>query len=147
MTAGITGPLNCIKHRHPTHDGTGYPRYLAVVLPPPAALASYSRLTRIAAAMGHLALYLLLFSIVISGYLISTADGKAISVFGWFDIPATVANAGAQADLAGSLHLWLAWTVVILSLLHGLMALKHHFIDNDDTLNRMLGKSSSDYGA
>ncbi len=30
---------------------------------------------------------------------------------------------------------------------HGLMALKHHFIDNDDTLNRMLGKSSSDYGA
>jgi hypothetical protein len=96
-------------------------------------LASYSRLTRIAAAMGHLVLYLLLFSIVISGYLISTADGKAISVFGWFDIPATVANAGAQADLAGSLHLWLAWTVVILSLLHGLMALKHHFIDNDDT--------------
>ncbi|MBJ9830393.1 cytochrome b [Citrobacter portucalensis] len=115
--------------------------------PPPAALASYSRLTRIAAAMGHLALYLLLFSIVISGYLISTADGKAISVFGWFDIPATLANAGTQADLAGSLHLWLAWTVVILSLLHGLMALKHHFIDNDDTLNRMLGKSSSDYGA
>ncbi|AHY12833.1 MULTISPECIES: cytochrome b [Citrobacter] len=115
--------------------------------PPPAALTSYSRLTRIAAALGHLALYALLFSIVISGYLISTADGKAISVFGWFDIPATLANAGAQADLAGSLHLWLAWTVVVLSLLHGLMALKHHFIDNDDTLNRMLGKSSSDYGA
>ncbi|VEC17452.1 putative cytochrome [Citrobacter portucalensis] len=104
-------------------------------------------MTRIAAALGHLALYLLLFSIFISGYLISTADGKAISVFGWFDIPATLANAGTQADLAGSLHLWLAWIVVILSLLHGLMALKHHFIDNDDTLNRMLGKSSSDYGA
>ncbi|TKU00199.1 cytochrome b [Citrobacter sp. wls830] len=115
--------------------------------PPPPALTSYSRLTRIAAAMGHLTLYALLFSIVISGYLISTADGKAISVFGWFDIPATLANAGAQADLAGSLHLWLAWSVVVLSLLHGLMALKHHFIDHDDTLKRMLGKSSSDYGA
>ncbi|ENI0072890.1 cytochrome b, partial [Shigella sonnei] len=25
-------------------------------------------------------------------------------------------------------------------------ALKHHFIDKDDTLKRMLGKSSSDYG-
>ncbi|MBA8063070.1 cytochrome b [Citrobacter freundii] len=115
--------------------------------PPPAALKSYSRLTRLAAALGHLSLYLLLFSIVISGYLISTADGKPISVFGWFEIPATLANAGAQADLAGSLYLWLAWSVVVLSLLHGLMALKHHFIDNDDTLNRMLGKSSSDYGA
>lgn len=45
---------------------------------------------------------------MISGYLISTADGKPISVFGWFDVPATLADAGAQADLAGSLHLWLA---------------------------------------
>lgn len=115
--------------------------------PAPAALKNYSRFTRLAAALGHLALYLLLFSIAISGYLISTADGKAIGVFGWFEIPATLANAGTQADLAGSLHLWLAWSVVVLSVLHGLMALKHHFIDHDDTLNRMLGKSSSENGA
>ncbi|EDQ1112351.1 TPA: cytochrome b, partial [Salmonella enterica] len=27
------------------------------------------------------------------------------------------------------------------------MALKHHFIDKDDTLKRMTGMSSSDYGA
>lgn len=115
--------------------------------PPPKALQSDSTVTRISASLGHIALYLLLFSIIISGYLISTADGKPISVFGWFEIPATFADAGAQADLAGSIHLWLAWTVVILSVLHGLMAFKHHFIDKDDTLNRMLGKSSSDYGA
>ncbi|WP_260863953.1 cytochrome b [Citrobacter sp. Marseille-Q6884] len=118
-----------------------------LISPSPAPLKSYSRLTRLAATAGHLTLYVLLFAIVFSGYLISTADGKPISVFGWFEIPATFANASAQADLAGELHLWLAWTVVVLSLLHGLMALKHHFIDNDDTLNRMLGKSSSDYGA
>lgn len=118
-----------------------------LISPPPKALKSYSALTRAGAALGHLALYMLLFSIVISGYLISTADGKPISVFGWFDVPATFADAGVQADLAGSVHLWLAWTVVILSILHGLMAFKHHFIDKDDTLNRMLGKSSSDYGA
>lgn len=115
--------------------------------PPPKPLKSYSPLTRAGATLGHLALYLLLFSIVISGYLISTADGKPISVFGWFDVPATFADAAVQADLAGNVHLWLAWTVVILSVLHGLMAFKHHFIDKDDTLNRMLGKSSSDYGA
>ncbi|POT57755.1 cytochrome B [Citrobacter amalonaticus] len=117
------------------------------ISPPPPALTSYSRLTRIGAALGHIALYLLLFAIVISGYLISTANGKPISVFGWFDVPATLADAGAQADLAGNLHLWLAWTVVIVSVLHGLMAVKHHFIDKDDTLNRMSGKSSSDSGA
>lgn len=117
------------------------------ISPVPAPLASYSRLTRIGAAVGHLALYLLLFGIVISGYLISTADGRSISVFGLFEVPATLADAGSQADLAGSIHLWLAWSVVILSVLHGLAALKHHFIDKDVTLTRMLGKSSSDSGA
>ncbi|ABX67755.1 hypothetical protein SPAB_02373 [Salmonella enterica subsp. enterica serovar Paratyphi B str. SPB7] len=115
--------------------------------PPPVALTSYSRLTRAGAAAGHLLLYLLLFAIIISGYLISTADGKPISVFGWFEIPATLTDAGAQADIAGTLHLWFAWSLVIISLSHGVMALKHHFIDKDDTLKRMTGMSSSDYGA
>lgn len=117
------------------------------VSPPPAALASYSRTTRIAAAAGHVLLYLLLFAILISGYLISTADGKPISVFGWFEVPATLSDAGAQADLAGQIHLWLAWGVVVLSALHALAAIKHHFIDKDDTLRRMLGRSSSQSGA
>lgn len=117
------------------------------VSPPPPPLSSYSRLTRIGAVVAHIALYLLLFGIVFSGYLISTADGKPISIFGLFDIPATLADAGSQADLAGTVHLWLAWSVVVLSVLHGLAAFKHHFIDKDATLTRMLGKSSPDSGA
>ncbi len=44
-----------------------------------------------------------------------------------------------QADLAGDIHLYLAWAVVLLSLLHAAGALKHHFIDKDVTLKRMLG--------
>jgi len=117
------------------------------VSPPPAALASYSRTTRIAAVAAHGPLYLTLFAILISGYLISTADGKPVSVFGWFDVPATLSDAGAQVDLAGQIHLWLAWGMVTLSVLHALAAIKHHFIDKDDTLRRMLGKSSSQSGA
>lgn len=66
--------------------------------PPPAPLASYSRLTRVSAVVAHIALYLLLFGILFSGYLISTADGKPISVFGLFEVPATFADAGSQAD-------------------------------------------------
>jgi len=137
------------------HKGIGVLLMLGLVFrlawrwfsPPPGALKSYSRLTRAGALVGHFSLYLLLFGILISGYLISTADGKPISVFGLFEIPATLADAGAQADLAGIIHLWLAWSVVVLSLLHGLAAFKHHFIDKDDTLKRMLGKSSPDSGA
>ncbi|MGP3590034.1 cytochrome b [Vagococcus sp. WN89Y] len=136
------------------HKSIGVLLMLALVIrliwralsPVPAPLATLSRLTRIGAALAHLALYLLLFGIIISGYLISTADGRPVSVFGLFEVPATLADAGSQADLAGSIHLWLAWSVVVLSLLHGLAALKHHFIDKDATLTRMLGKSSSDSG-
>ncbi|POP41925.1 cytochrome B [Superficieibacter electus] len=115
--------------------------------PAPAPLHQYYRLTRVSAVAAHIALYLLLFAIIISGYLISTADGQSISVFGLFNVPATLTDAGAQADLAGNLHLWLAWSVVILSVVHALAAFKHHFIDKDDTLRRMLGKSSPDSGA
>ncbi len=117
------------------------------ISPPPAAPKTHSKFTRISAVAAHITLYALLFALLISGYLISTAEGKPISVFGIFDVPATLADAGSQADIAGVIHLWLAWSVVILSVLHGLAALKHHFINKDDTLKRMLGRSSVDSGA
>lgn len=113
-----------------------------IISPPPPPLKSYSRVTRIAAVAVHILLYTLLFSILISGYLISTAEGKAISLFGLTEIPAILIAGATQADVAGKIHLWLAWGVVIISLLHGLAALKHHFIDKDTTLKRMLGKAS-----
>ncbi|MGG6107779.1 cytochrome b [Pantoea allii] len=110
-----------------------------VISPPPKPLSSYSTAVRISAVVAHWLLYSLLIAILFSGYLISTADGKPISVFGWFPLPALLTGAGEQADLAGDIHLWLAWSIVILSGLHGLAALKHHFIDRDITLKRMLG--------
>ncbi|PKH26290.1 cytochrome b [Enterobacterales bacterium CwR94] len=109
------------------------------VSPPPKPLSSYSPAVRYSAIIAHWLLYGVLFAILITGYLISTADGEGISVFGLFTVPATLTGAGSQADLAGDVHLWLAWSVVILSVLHGLAALKHHFIDRDITLKRMLG--------
>ncbi len=109
------------------------------ISPPPEPLSSYSPLTRYAAIAAHLLLYGVLFAILISGYLISTAEGKPINVFGVVPVPAVFSDLGQQADLAGDIHLWLAWSVVVLSVLHGLAALKHHFIDKDITLKRMLG--------
>lgn len=147
MTVGIIRPRIAQKHWGSADDGSGFSRDLATYLSAPPAPKSHGRLTRISAVGAHIALYALLFAILISGYLISTADGKPISVFGLFDVPATLADAGSQADTAGVVHLWLAWSVVILSVLHGLAALKHHFIDKDDTLKRMLGRSSVDSGA
>lgn len=113
-----------------------------LVSPPPPPLASYSRLTRIGAAFGHAFLYLGLFAVMIAGYLISTADGVGIPVFGLFEIPAVVSGLPDQADTAGVVHLYLAWVLVVFAGLHGVAAFKHHFIDRDATLTRMLGRKA-----
>ena len=112
------------------------------ISPAPPALASYSRATRIGAKLGHGFLYLSLFAVMIAGYLISTAEGVGIPVFGLFEVPALISNLPDQADVAGVVHLYLAWAVVIFAGLHGLVALKHHFIDRDATLTRMLGRKA-----
>ncbi|ALI01006.1 putrescine-ornithine antiporter [Pseudomonas sp. FW306-02-F02-AA] len=112
------------------------------ISPPPPTLQSYSRMTRLGAKLGHSFLYLSLFAVMIAGYLISTADGVGIPVFGLFEIPALISGLPDQADTAGAIHLYLAWTLVIFSGLHALAALKHHFIDRDATLTRMLGRKA-----
>jgi cytochrome b561 len=109
--------------------------------PPPAPLASYGKWTRLGAHFGHLFLYVGLFAVMFAGYLISTADGVGIPVFGLFEVPALISGLPDQAGNAGLVHLYLAWVLVIFAGLHGLAALKHHFIDRDVTLKRMLGRS------
>ena len=108
--------------------------------PAPAALASHSQFTRLASRLGHGVLYVGLFGVMISGYLISTADGRGIEVFGLFSVPATLTGISQQEDIAGDIHEYLAWGLVIFAGLHGLAALKHHFIDRDSTLLRMFGR-------
>lgn len=92
----------------------------------------------IASTLVHWLLYLLLFATMTAGYLMSTAKGDPVSVFGWFELPATVTSLPEQEDLAGEVHEWLAWSIIVLASLHALAALKHHFIDRDATLRRML---------
>ncbi|PVV09842.1 MAG: cytochrome B [gamma proteobacterium symbiont of Ctena orbiculata] len=107
--------------------------------PRPDHLPSHKPYERKAATLVHWLLYLLIISVMISGYLISTADGRGLEVFDWFVIPATLSGLDGQEDVAGKVHLYVAWSIVILSLLHTMAALKHHFIDHDRSLKRMLG--------
>ena len=110
------------------------------ISPPPASLPEHDRLTRLGARCGHAFLYLGLFVLMLSGYLISTADGRGIGVFGLFAVPATITGIPNQEDVAGLVHEYLGWALVIFAALHALAALKHHFIDRDRTLSRMLGR-------
>jgi len=112
---------------------------LRLLSPPPAPVAGLSRFETVAAHLAHWGLYLLMLLVPLCGYLISTADGRAVDVFGWFSIPATLTGIPQQEDVAGQLHYYSALLLVLLSSLHALAALKHHFIDRDQTLARMLG--------
>jgi cytochrome b561 len=91
---------------------------------------------RFASIVVHLGLYGLLLALFVSGYLISTADGRPIEIFGVISVPATL-QLPHQEDIAGEVHKWLAYVVIGLSAAHALAALKHHFINRDRTLGRM----------
>ncbi len=103
--------------------------------PPP--LATHSPIERRLALGMRWALHLLLILIPLSGYMIATADGKPVDVFGWFQVPALIYGLPNQEDIAGEVHEILAHILIVLAGLHALAALKHHLIDHDETLRRM----------
>lgn len=104
----------------------------------PAPRAEGSRFEAAAAHAGHLLLYILLLVALVSGYLITTARGSGVSVFGWFELPATLSGYDNQAEIAGTIHWYSALMLLVLAGGHGLIALKHHWLDKRRTLLRML---------
>jgi cytochrome b561 len=108
---------------------------------PKSADANASKLEIKSAHYVHILLYVLMAMLMFSGYLISTADGRAINVFDLVSVPALPFAIDHQEDIAGSIHYFLAWSLVLLAGVHGLAALKHHFINKNKTLVRMLRSS------
>ncbi len=91
-----------------------------------------------AAKLAHNLLYLLCIMIIITGYLIPTADNRGLDVFTWFTVPSLGSFHHQQADFSGKAHYLLSWGLITLSFIHALAACKHHFIDNDNTLKKIL---------
>lgn len=142
-----------LSYQHPwyrsapdLHRSIGILLFLAMVLRlgwrmldrHPAPLPSHRPGEVLMARLVHWLLYLLLFTAMISGYLISTADGSSIQVFNWFEVPSLTGRMRSLEDPAGWVHYWVTWALVVLGAGHGLVAIKHHLIDRDDTLRRML---------
>jgi len=98
-----------------------------------------SRWMVLAARAGHGLLYLCMILLPISGYLMSTADGRPVSVFGLFEVPALLPASSGREEWTGMLHYYLGYGGAWLVLLHVAAALKHQFIDRDDTLRKMIG--------
>lgn len=103
----------------------------------PDAIVTHSPVVRKGAHIAHFLLYGLLLVLMCSGYLISTADGRAISVFDWLDVPALGELFSNQEDISGIIHEYVAYILISTAVLHALAAIKHHVIDKDATLTRM----------
>jgi len=94
---------------------------------------------RIGGLVAHHLLYWLMLVIMVSGYLIPTAEGEGFNLFGWLHVLALLTLTPAQADINGAVHQFAAWSLMILAGLHTAAALKHHLINRDETLLHMLG--------
>lgn len=110
-----------------------------IFLPMPKALPG-PRWQIVVATTVHWLFYGLLLAMLVTGYLIVTAKGEPLIIFNWFALPSLVTGIDNLEDTMGDLHEWFAYVIIGLSVLHSGAALKHHFIDRDGTLKRMITK-------
>lgn len=90
------------------------------------------------AKLTHFLMYLLLFALPISGWVMSSAGGFTVTYLGLFPLPDLVAKDKQLFEVLKDVHQILNYTLLGLVILHVLAVLKHQFIDRDATLARMV---------
>lgn len=95
---------------------------------------------RIAAKATHWLLLLSILIMPLSGVLMSIFRGRSVEVFGWFTIPPVTEDRTVIGNIAHDVHGIAPFAISLLIVLHIAAAVKHHVIDKDVTLLRMLGR-------
>ncbi|HSY09177.1 MAG TPA: cytochrome b [Steroidobacteraceae bacterium] len=103
--------------------------------PLPLTLKPYERFL---AHFTHAALYVLIFAMPLSGWIMSSARGFPVSWFNRFQLPDLVPKNRPLYEAMLTTHKALALTLGAVATLHFLAALKHHFVLKDTVLRRML---------
>jgi cytochrome b561 len=93
---------------------------------------------RTLAKISHVLLYALIFAVPLTGLLMSQAKNFPVSWFHLFQWPDLVTPDPALSESMESTHKILVKVLVGVALLHIAGALKHHFIDKNNVLKRML---------
>lgn len=83
-------------------------------------------------------IYLLMVAIPLSGWLMSSAKGYQTVYFGILPIPDLLGKNKELGDVLQTVHQTLNFLLAALVIGHVGAALKHHLIDKDDVLRRML---------
>ncbi|MCX8566429.1 MAG: cytochrome b561 [Glomeribacter sp. 1016415] len=105
---------------------------------PPALPSQLPVWQRGAAHLVHFLLYLVMFAVPLSGYLLSSSAGAPVVYLGLVQLPALIDPAPALKPIFRTAHIYLNYALATLVLLHFLAALKHRFIDRNGVLARML---------
>jgi cytochrome b561 len=105
---------------------------------PPRLPATVPGWQRYAAACNHALIYVLLFAIPVSGWLLSSASGVQVVLFKVLPLPDLLEKDKALAEQLALLHAALNYTLMALLAVHIAASLKHHFYDRDEVLRRML---------
>jgi len=93
---------------------------------------------RVLAKISHVLLYALIFAMPLTGWLMSSAKAYGVSWFNVFQFPDLVGKDDRLYELMHETHEVLFGVLVATALLHAAGALKHHFVDHNDVLRRML---------
>lgn len=105
-------------------------------IPLPAEMPGWQKLL---ARATHVLFYVVLLVMPLTGWLASSAAGREIPWFGLFNWP--LLPIGGGRETAGGfmdVHELVVKGLYVLIVLHVIGALKHHFIDRDNVLHRML---------
>lgn len=105
---------------------------------PPALPASMPGWEKLAAHATHYALYALIFIIPLSGWLMSSAKGVQTVWFGMLPLPDLLEKNRELGKALEEVHKALNFTMAGLVLIHAAAAIRHHLVDRDEVLTRML---------
>ena len=108
------------------------------ISPPPPLPDGMGGVERALAHASHWLLYLLLFSLPITGWLFSSASGISVSWFGWVALPDLVPASKPLAHQLVVAHVVLSIVLALTLVLHVSAAFWHHRVRRDTVLVRML---------
>lgn len=103
----------------------------------PAYAVPLGRLVKTASGSAHLALYVLMIAMPVSGYVMSSAGGHDVSFFGLIQLPELVPHDKALAEAANWAHFIFAWAIGITLALHLSAVVWHARVKRDAVLGRM----------
>lgn len=86
----------------------------------------------------HFLLYIVLFAMPVSGWVMSSLGGHPVMFWNIFNAALPVVPNKTWAHNFFTLHAVIAWIIIGFLILHIAAAFKHHFIEKNNVLRRML---------